>query len=367
MKDKSYKVLGLMSGSSLDGLDIAYCEFLVNRASENPIENWNLISSITIPFSDMWVSRLANLPSRTAYDFVKTNTFFSHYCGGMINEFIERNHLDIDFIASHGHTIFHYPDKRITVQIGDGAALAAITGLPVINDFRTHDIAINGEGTPIAPIADKLLFAGYDFYLNLGGIANISMPLDHGIIAFDICPTNQILNALAKKLDLEYDKDGLVARGGVLIEKLFESVNKHVYYDKPYPKSLDNNQVFHMFTTTFLEAEGNWQDKLHTATKHIAFQIAATLRDLSDGKEKTLFVSGGGAFNTYLLECIQEFAPNIKIVIPEKEIIMFKEAILMGLMGVLRAENIPNCLASVTGADQDTIGGAIFQGTKKLL
>ncbi len=356
-----------MSGSSLDGLDIAYCEFSVDKTADNPIDNWKLILSTTVPFTEMWVARLANLPSRTAYDFVKTNTFFSHYCGGMINEFIENNNLDVDFIASHGHTIFHYPDKRLTVQIGDGAALAAVTGLPVINDFRTHDIAINGEGTPIAPIADKLLFHGYDFYLNLGGIANISMPSNKGMIAFDICPANQILNALAKELDLEYDKDGLVARGGVIDNEFFETINEHPYYKKKYPKSLDNNQVYQMFTLAFLEAEGSWQNKLHTATQHIAFQIAKTLLEMSDGSEKTLFVSGGGAFNVFLLESIHNFASNIKIVIPDREIIMFKEAILMGLMGVLRAENIPNCLATVTGADQDTIGGAIYQGTKKML
>ena len=364
---KKYKVIGLMSGSSLDGLDIAYCEFDIQNKIDDPIQDWKLIHAETYEFSEMWVSRLANLPSRTAYDFVKTNTYFSHYCGEMVNQFIEKNQLDVDFIASHGHTIFHYPDKRVTVQIGDGAALAAITGLPVINDFRTHDIAINGEGTPIAPIADKYLFKGYDFYLNIGGIANISHPSKKGMIAFDVCPANQILNALAKELGLNFDKDGQIAENGHMILSLFDTLNNHNYYKQPFPKSLDNNQVFHMFTKPLLDAEGSWQDKLHTATQHIGFQIAKTIETLGSQSPQTLFVSGGGAFNQYLLSSIKNYNTNINIVIPNKEIIEFKEAILMGLMGVLRTENIPNCLASVTGADQDTIGGAIYQGTKKIL
>ncbi len=364
---KKFKVIGLMSGSSLDGLDIAYCSFQVDTTNPNPIKKWELLQSETVPFTEMWVSRLANLPNQTAYDFVKTNTYFSHYCGEIVNTFIKKYKIDVDFIAAHGHTIFHYPDKRLTVQIGDGAALAAITGLPVINDFRTHDIAINGEGTPIAPIADAYLFAGYDFYLNLGGIANISQITEKGIIAFDICPANQILNALSRELGMEYDKNGQIARGGQRLESLFQTVNKHPYYQKPFPKSLDNNQVFHMFTTTFLDAEGSWQDKLHTATMHIALQIANTIKQLGTKKSPTLFISGGGAFNQYLIENIQKFIPEIQIIMPDSKIIMFKEAILMGLMGVLRVVNIPNCLASVTGADQDTIGGAIYQGTKKIL
>ena len=169
---KTYQVIGLMSGSSLDGLDIAFCELKITDSNSNI--DWTLIKAETIPYPEKWQNRLINLPKQDGFIFAQTHTYFGHFLGELVNQFISKHQIDPDFIASHGHTIFHHPDKRLTVQIGDGAALAATTGYPVINGFRTQDIAINGEGTPIAPAADRYLLKGFDFYLNIGGIANIT-------------------------------------------------------------------------------------------------------------------------------------------------------------------------------------------------
>ena len=177
MAKKQYSVLGLMSGSSLDGLDIAWCRFDLAEpgASNNPIEDWELLLAETLPFSETWVNRLSNLPEQSALTFAKTDTYFGHYMAELVNGFLARHQIEPDFIASHGHTVFHYPEKLMTSQIGDGAALAALTGYPVVSDFRTQDVALHGEGTPIAPAADRYLLDGYDFYMNIGGIANITM------------------------------------------------------------------------------------------------------------------------------------------------------------------------------------------------
>ncbi|MEL6926427.1 MAG: anhydro-N-acetylmuramic acid kinase [Bacteroidota bacterium] len=240
MEKKSYTVLGLMSGSSLDGLDIACCQFTINpKASDRTdfLVDWHLAQAATIRFSEQWQGRLAYLPAQDALTFAKTNTYFGHYTGELVNAFLQKFDLKPDFIAAHGHTIFHYPDKRLTVQIGDGAALAATTGLPVVCDFRTHDIAIDGEGAPLAPLADQLLLPGYDFYLNLGGIANVSASIGDRFVAFDIGPANQVLNALANQLDIEYDDEGKIAASGEVITTLLHEVNDIAYFRKMYPKS----------------------------------------------------------------------------------------------------------------------------------
>ena len=361
-----------MSGSSLDGLDISYCQY---TTSEEHV-NWELLQAETIEYPQKWVTRLGKLPYQDALVFAKTNTYFGHYLGELVNQFIHKHKIDPDFVSSHGHTIFHYPDKRITVQIGDGAALAAITGLPVINDFRTQDIAIDGEGTPLAPAADRYLFPGHDFYMNIGGISNITCNINGRYIAFDISPANQVLNFLAEQLDMDFDRDGEVARSGKMDEKLLAVLNDFDYFEKRYPKSLGNGWIRETFIPTFIRFDSSWEDKLHTATRQIAVQTAKSMQAicLKEGLSKSqyeLFITGGGALNCYLIECIQEetnklgITTNIKL--PSKSIIDFKEAILMGLLGVLRVENRPNCFKSVTGARRDTIGGAIHQGYRKFL
>ena len=281
--------------------------------------------------------------------------------------------LDIDFIASHGHTIFHDPTGRMTIQIGDGAAMAAITGIPVISNFRNQDIAIDGQGAPVAPIVDKYLLNGYDFYLNLGGIANITCTLPEKTIAFDICPANQLLNALANLLHLDYDEGGQIAASGEVIPDLLKQFNQSDFYRIGYPKSLDNAWSGKNILSKIENNPAAIPNQLCTLVEHIAYQIAfaikQVLRKEAFKKETfTLLATGGGAFNTYLMERLkvhcQKVAP-IEVIIPDDHIIQFKEAALMAWMGVMRVENVPNVLHSVTGAKRDSINGAIHQGWKK--
>lgn len=361
---KQYNIIGLMSGSSLDGLDIAFCEF---DLTESDNIQWNIVEARTYPFSEKWQLRLEKLPEQNALTYAKTHTYFGHYMGELVNKFIEETNLQPDFIASHGHTMFHYPNQMMTSQIGDGAALAVITGFPVIADFRTHDIALGGEGTPLAPTVDKYLFPEYDFLLNLGGIANLTYQSKNKRIAYDITPCNQILNALANLLNKEYDDNGILAKSGNMLPKLEQVLNKFPFYNKPFPKSLDNQFIINHFLPKVLLIEGSINDKLHTCCKVFGKQIATNINDLSIDNSQ-LLVSGGGAYNTFLIDCIKEHLnSNIEFTIPSSLIINYKEALLMALLGLLRIENRTNCFSEITGASNDSIGGAIYQGTKKFI
>lgn len=365
MTSNTYHAIGLMSGSSLDGLDIAFCKFEIEN--EN-ISAWELLKAETIPFSEMWQSRLANLPSQSGLVYAKTHAYFGHYMGELVIDFMSRNNVAPDFIASHGHTIFHHPDKRMTAQVGDGGALAATTGLKVISDFRTQDIAIGGEGTPLAPAADKYLFDGYDFYLNIGGIANVSCNVNGKMIAFDIGGANQVLNGLAVLMDQEYDDGGKIAASGKNVNVLLQEVNSIDYFSQKYPKSLDNQWVVQNLLKKYREYPESVENRMRTAVEQLAQQTVSSVLQVVENegltkKEYRMLATGGGVFNSFLMQRMQELFKekiDLEIVIPEQETIEFKEAILMALLGILRLENIPNCLASVTGAKRDTVGGAIY-------
>ncbi|MFK8008483.1 MAG: anhydro-N-acetylmuramic acid kinase [Saprospiraceae bacterium] len=369
MSTKTYHAIGLMSGSSLDGLDIAFCK--LELKGEN-ISSWELLKAETIPFSEMWQSRLAHLPQQSALIYAKTHAYFGHYMGELVIDFMSRNNILPDLIASHGHTIFHHPDKRMTAQIGDGGAMAATTGLMVISDFRTQDIAIGGEGTPLAPAADKYLFDGYDFYLNIGGIANISCNVNGKMIAFDIGGANQVLNGLAYLADQEYDDGGKIAAKGEVVNTLLQEVNSIDYFSKKYPKSLDNQWVVQNLLKKYREYPESVENRMRTAVEQLAEQTVLSVLQIIEKEGLTnekyrMLATGGGVFNSFLMQRMRELFKekiDLEIVIPEKETIEFKEAILMALLGVLRLENIPNCLASVTGARRDTVGGAIYVGKK---
>ena len=368
MPVKNYKAIGLMSGSSLDGLDVAFIDF---EYKDGSVE-WEILHAETFPYSEMWQSRLINLPHQNALAFSKTHTFYGHYLGELVNKFIAKHEIEPDFIASHGHTIFHDPEKNITVQIGDGAAIAMVTGYPVISDFRTQDIAIGGEGAPLAPIADKYLLPGYDFYLNLGGIDNISCNINGRFVAFDIGSANQTLNAIAQGMDMEYDEDGRIAKTGELIEPLFKKSNANDYFKTTYPKSLANQYVQENLVPLFVNFDALWEDKMRTACEHIAFQIANAISTViqKENFKKDVYkmiITGGGALNSFLVSCIEKYCKKVEVVVPDRKIIEFKEAALMALMGLLRVENQTNTLHSVTGAKHDTISGAIYQGVKKVV
>lgn len=366
-----YHILGLMSGSSLDGLDLAYCRLEWNNGA---VTNWEILQADTMPFSALWQRRLANLSQQDALIFAKTHTYFGHYMAELVQGFLKKHQIDqLDAIASHGHTIFHDPSRRLTVQIGDGAALAAQTGYTTICDFRTQDVALNGEGAPLAPLVEQHLLGGYDFYLNLGGIANVSAPVDNKWIAFDCCPANQVLNGLAAELGAPYDNAGAWARSGQVLPELLTQAAQFEFYHQPYPKSLGNSWIQQEVLPLYKAATGSWQDKLATACEHIAICIADSLQQIIEQEQRSkeqpfrVLTTGGGAFNHYLMESIQAYCERlypIELYCPSEELICYKEALLMALLGVLRLEKQPNSLASVTGAARNTINGAIYYGAK---
>ena len=356
-----YKVIGLMSGSSLDGLDIVHAQLEEVRGAWS----FKILHADCVPYSEKWMSDLRHAATINVSDFLKLNTQYGRYLGEQINNFIKQRDLDhhVHFIASHGHTVFHEPERNTTCQLGDGASIAAVTGLPVISDLRAIDVALGGQGAPIVPIGDKLLFSDYDYLLNIGGIANITVAQRDSFIAYDICPANQVLNALAEREGKSMDEGGAMAAQGNLLRDVFEHLNSADYYKRQPPKSLSNEAARDMAFPPLLESSHDNLDLLHTATQHIASQVAAAVMQHPHGKEQAkLLATGGGAFNTYLIGEIQKLLSpyNVTVVVPDAEVVKFKEALVMALIGTLRWREETNVLSTVTGASRDSVGGALW-------
>lgn len=352
-----------MSGSSLDGLDIAYVHLEEVRGKWS----FEIKYADCIAYSHEWLNHLQHASSRDVRGFLKLNTAYGRYLGEQVNAFIEQYsiHHQVHFIASHGHTVFHEPENKTTCQIGDGATIAAVTGLPVISDLRALDVALGGQGAPIVSIGDQLLFHGYDYWLNIGGIANITVPHNNTHLAFDVCAANQILNALAQREGNVMDDNGTLARMGELLPGVLDELNNADYYKLPAPKSLSNEKAQELVFPILLESQHDTVDLLRTAVQHIAEQVAESVRRFSTDKEQaTMLVTGGGAFNGFLMEQLQKalFALNVTVKIPEPHIIKFKEALVMALIGALRWREETNVLSSITGASRDSISGAIWMG-----
>jgi anhydro-N-acetylmuramic acid kinase len=347
-----YHVIGLMSGTSLDGLDLAFCEFdLVS-------DHWKykIHFAETIPYSEDWKKRLSSLESVSALEFVSADVEFGHLLGRLTREFVEKHHLNPDFIASHGHTIFHQPEKKITCQIGRGSAIAAETGIPVVCDFRSLDVALGGEGAPLVPVGDQLLFDDFDYCLNIGGFANISYEMEGQRIAFDICPANIVLNNLAFSLGLNYDPGGQYANLGTIDHDLLYRLNSLPYYSKTPPKSLGKEFVVEHIFPSLHNSVLSINDLLATFCEHIAIQIS---KAASAECGKKLLITGGGALNDFLISRIH-FHTISEIIIPDANTINYKEALIFAFLGVLRRRNEINCLRSVTGASRNSVGGAIY-------
>lgn len=358
-----YKVIGLMSGSSLDGLDIIYTSLEENRG----VWKYEIHKAECIDYDDEWTSTLRHANTKSVQEFLKLHTKYGHYLGQMVNEFIERNdlHHQVHFIATHGHTAFHEPQNKTSFQLGDGAALAAVTGVPVISDLRSLDIALDGQGAPIVPIGDKLLFGDFDYWLNIGGIVNITAKKEDKLIAFDVCPGNQILNALAEREGKLMDEDGAIARQGVVLQDVNDHLNSQGYYKQEPPKSLSNEAAKGLIFPSMFESEHSTQDLMRTAVQHIAEQIVLAIsRFQAKGDEVKMLVTGGGAFNTYLIELLQEtlLPTGVQVVVPDEQVVKFKEALVMALIGALRWREETNVLSSVTGATRDSISGTIWMG-----
>jgi anhydro-N-acetylmuramic acid kinase len=350
---KQYRVIGLMSGTSLDGLDMAYCTFY------KKVHHWNFDFHIgeTVAYSSDWKARLKGAMDISGYDLSMLHVELGQLHGEWVKEFISKNNIDaVDAICSHGHTIFHNPQQSLTLQIGSAPHIAAATGFPVVADFRTKDVALGGQGAPLVPIGDALLFSEYQACLNLGGIANVSFDSNGSRVAGDISICNILLNAIAARVNRDYDKGGEIARAGNVIEALLEKWNAISFYENPLPKSLGREFFETNYALDLEPNEHSVEDLMRTATEHIAIQISNAL---SKYEINTTFVTGGGAFNEFLVERIRQLS-GVEIQIPSTEIIQFKEAIVFGFLGVLRLSGDVNTLRSVTGAAQDSIGGAIW-------
>ena len=359
-----YKVIGLMSGSSLDGLDIAYVEFEENAGKWG----FTIVAADCYTYSLEWKEKLKTAHSLSAFDYQLLHTEYGHYLGSEVNKFIEAHGLQykVALIASHGHTSFHFPSQKMTAQLGDGAALAAATMLPVVSDLRAMDVALGGQGAPLVPIGEKYLFGEYDMLLNIGGIANMSFRNNGDYIAFDACPANRVLNSLAAKVGKDYDSGGAMASIGNVQAVLLDKLNALAYYQQSSPKSLDNsfgsNEVFPLIRSFAL----THNDSLRTYVEHIVFQIKNAIKNNrpAAGENAKLLVTGGGAFNSFLVGRLKEEMQVIKIevVVANGPIIKYKEALIMGFIGVLRWRQEYTVLPSVTGGKRSSIGGTVWIG-----
>ncbi|MEP7277824.1 MAG: anhydro-N-acetylmuramic acid kinase [Bacteroidota bacterium] len=368
-----YKAIGLMSGSSLDGLDIAY----VHLHETGGGWNYELLHTDCYAYPADWMEKLANATHLSALDYQLLHTAYGHYTGELVNKFIHDHslHHQVHLVASHGHTSFHVPTQRMTAQLGDGAAIAAETGLPVVSDLRSLDIAFGGQGAPIVPVGEKLLLPGYKLFLNLGGIANLSFNQPGQYTAFDVCPANRILNQLLQGTGKAFDDEGKIASGGTVQPALLNELNQLAYYGLAFPKSLSNDfgtdTVFPLVKHYALSV----QDALRTYVEHIAQQVgmaagkllAAGIGETEAGPapaETQLLITGGGAFNRFMVERIgnQLMKHNITPVVPDKQLVNYKEALVMALIGVLRWREEYNVYSSVTGAARSSINGALWLG-----
>ncbi|MBI5541794.1 MAG: anhydro-N-acetylmuramic acid kinase [Bacteroidia bacterium] len=349
----SYYSIGIMSGTSLDGVDIALCLF------DYKLNVWHykLLKSATFAYTKEWKDKLTNAPNLSSYEFIKLHKEYGIYLGSLVNRFLKGLPIKISLIASHGHTIFHNPAENITFQIGDGHFIASETGITTISDFRTMDVAMGGQGAPLVPIGDEMLFANYDFCLNLGGIANVSFKKDEKRIAFDICPVNMAINYLANKAGKEFDKDGFIAMKGKINIELLVTLNTLNFYNLPTPKSLGREWFETEFLPLIKNEKISIEDRIRTVCEHVSIQIGKVL---PGDKQRSILTTGGGALNKYLVQILEQNSIH-QFVVPVREVIEFKEAIIFAFLGVLRNRNEINILASATGAKTDSIGGVIHK------
>lgn len=346
-----YKVLGVMSGTSLDGLDVAYCEVVMDK-------NWTykIRSSVTIPYSEKRKKILASANLLTGEELTSLDMKFGKYIGEECKRFIREHKIEPDLISSHGHTIFHQPQKGFTLQIGNGAFIFAETGIPVVCDFRTQDVAMGGQGAPLVPIGDELLFGDFDACLNLGGFANISTQENGRRVAWDICAVNVVLNHYANAKGLAYDDRGALARSGKLHAPLLKDLTLLAFYKQLPPKSLGvewvKGELMHILERHTISQE----DVLHTYVCHISEQIGITI---NRSQAKNVLVTGGGSYNDLLVEKIKENT-KANLSIPDDATIQYKEALIFAFLGVLKWRGEVNVLKSVTGAKEDHSSGLVY-------
>ncbi|MCU0403062.1 MAG: anhydro-N-acetylmuramic acid kinase [Chitinophagaceae bacterium] len=363
-----YRAIGLMSGSSLDGLDVAFVVFRETGGK------WSYEIEVAecLPYDAEWLQKLKGATELSAKEYLILHSAYGKYTGQQVLHFIEKHNLQhrVQIIASHGHTTFHEPAMGMTAQLGDGAAIAAVSGINTISDLRAMDVALGGQGAPIVPLGEKLLFSGYPLLLNLGGIANLSAALPTGYIAYDICPANRVLNMLANEKGAEYDQDGQIARSGFVRDEALAELNRLSYYSEPYPKSLANDFGTEIVYPLLKKRNLGTSDAMRTMTEHIVIQITRNtgrlLSKLSSesNTQPKMLVTGGGALNTFLMERLaNSLKPlGVEMVVPDLQTIQYKEALIMALLGVLRWREENTVLHTVTGSSRSSIGGAVWIG-----
>ena len=358
-----YNVVGVMSGTSMDGLDIAHVTLQQNEQGK-----WDFTfnASITVPYEEKWRLRLSKLRHQNSLVFYKTDRFYGQYIGECIQKFLEDYNLEADLVSSHGHTVFHQPENNISVQIGDGNSIYATTGIPTVTNFRALDVILGGEGAPLVGLADQHMFGEFDMCLNLGGFANISCSSKQ--VAFDVTPCNIILNRIAREFDQEFDQDGAIAESGSIDYDLLSELNDIEYYTYEHPKSLGREWISSDFWPIVRSYDTPKEDKMKTLVDHIAAQVCNSIEELSDGdaSSKRIYVTGGGAFNTALINHIQSHT-DAEVIVPTAQIVEFKEALAFALLGVLRVNNQVNVLSSHTGSKKDSVSGSLYGDFSKLI
>ncbi len=354
-KKNAFRVLGLMSGTSLDGLDMSYA--IYNRDSDK--WTYNLEEAVFIPYGEDMVSKLRHAIYNSAEQLLQLHVDYGKWIGKQCYQLIKEKQWEVDFISTHGHTVFHQPEKGITFQAGSLQHIFNAVKIPVVGDFRTIDVAKGGQGAPFAPIGDKVLFSEYDICVNLGGISNLSYDKEGNRIAYDVGPCNMILSYILKDSNLEYDDKGTIARKGNMINGFYDELNKLSYFSAPYPKSTGyewfQSQVAPIVDKYY---SCSLEDLLHTGVQHISFQLSQAFAKAK--KDGMVLLTGGGAKNDFLVETIRSLSnTNLNIVVPKVDIVDFKEALIFGLMGAMRWVGDNNVISSVTGASSDSCSGVI--------
>ena len=353
-----YKVIGLMSGTSGDGLDIAYCEF-----EKKDTWTYAIQTAETVPFPKKLGKKLRKAHMLNGLKLTKLDVEFGGWMGEQVRDFVDRHGLDPEAVASHGHTVFHQPKRGISLQIGNGWSLQQACGLTVINDFRMLDVQLGGQGAPLVPIGDRLLFGAYDYCINLGGIANISMERGGQRSAFDVCFFNLLLNHFAEACGKPYDKDGKLAAKGKVLRRVLKQLNRLPYYQIEGAKSLGREDLDDYLKILEWSEAHKPANVLHTLVVHFAQQLQRVLAQV-EGRPTSVLITGGGAKNLFFLEKLKEIlGPDFIFVPPGDILIDFKEALVFAFLGVLRLRGEANALASVTGASRDSYGGVVFGGS----
>jgi anhydro-N-acetylmuramic acid kinase len=353
MKKNNYNVIGVMSGTSLDGVDLAHIVFQLND------KKWTfeILESETIGYSQSWINHLKLAVDYPETELEKLNKDYTKLLASIISTFIEKHKIEnIDAVCSHGHTILHQPEKGLTLQIGNLPEISTLTHQTVVCDFRVQDVELGGQGAPLVPIGDRILFSEYDYCMNLGGFSNVSFEQNDERIAFDISPVNTVLNYYANQLGLDYDDKGQLSRTGKVNTDLLNELNALEYYQQKFPKSLGFEFVKEIVLPMIESYKIPIEDKLRTFTDHLALQTSLALPN----KKGRILITGGGAYNDFIIERIQSYLPEMEIIIPSAKILEYKEALIFALLGVLKLRGEINVLSSVTGANMDHSSGEIY-------